>query len=234
MEALICSLVASSLPKIPGRIMAVALTLLQTVLAEVQLVYNSIFGSLMPISQVQMGGDVVTNFGQQILYGIQKNILPILLLLVPLIVLVLTLILRKAPRYRLRWRQALCSFGILLVLIVLTAGLMVTGKGEPFSVYEIFTNVNTSTEMSYKNVGMLATTEQELRYMLLGVGQDQGMLNEVSLGTTKEPETYSSREYNVIESIDFTALESSTENPALKRLDKYFSTALPTRKNDYC
>ena len=233
MEALICSLVASSLPKIPGRIMAVALTLLQTVLAEVQLVYNSIFGSLMPISQVQMGGDVVTNFGQQILYGIQKNILPILLLLVPLIVLVLTLILRKAPRYRLRWRQALCSFGILLVLIVLTAGLMVTGKGEPFSVYEIFTNVNTSTEMSYKNVGMLATTEQELRYMLLGVGQDQGMLNEVSLGTTKEPETYSSREYNVIEDIDFQKLRESTDDPNLQRLDEYFSTVLPTRKNDY-
>lgn len=233
MTAVICSMIAGSLPKIPGRILSMVLVFAQTMLAEVQLVYHRIFGSLMPISQVSMGGDVVTNFGQQILFGIRAVILPVLLLLVPLLLLSVMLILRKAPRYRLRWKQNLCSLGLLFVLLCLTAGLMVTGRGEPFSVYEIFTNVNSSTDLSYKNVGMLATTEQELRYMILGVGQDQGDLNEIALGTTTKPQTYSSREYNVIESIDFTALESSTENPALKRLDKYFSTALPTRKNDY-
>lgn len=133
MTAVICSMIAGSLPKIPGRILSMVLVFAQTMLAEVQLVYHRIFGSLMPISQVSMGGDVVTNFGQQILFGIRAVILPVLLLLVPLLLLSVMLVLRKAPRYRLRWKQNLCSLGLLFVLLCLTAGLMVTGRGEPFS-----------------------------------------------------------------------------------------------------
>ena len=53
--------------------------------------YHAIFGNFMPISQVSMGGNVITNFDSQILYSIGKNIAPILLLLVPLIVTILCL-----------------------------------------------------------------------------------------------------------------------------------------------
>ena len=81
MTAILCSVIAGSLPKIPGRILSMVLVFAQTILAEVQLVYHRIFGSLMPISQVSMGGDVLTNFGQQILFGIRAVILPVILLL---------------------------------------------------------------------------------------------------------------------------------------------------------
>ena len=165
---MLCSLVSSCLPKIPGRVLAVTLVLLQVLYAEVQLVYHAIFGNFMPISQVSMGGGVVTNFGGQILYGIGQNILWILLLLVPLALMILTLALRKAPRHRLRWKQNLTTVGLSLLVLCVTVGIMRTGKGEAFSVYEIFNNVNTSTDISYKNVGILATTEQELRFMMFG------------------------------------------------------------------
>ena len=91
----VCSLLSSSLPKIPGRVLAVLLVAAQVIFAEVQLVYQAIFGNFMPISQVSMGGNVITNFDSQILYSIGKNIVPILLLLVPLIVMILCLALRK-------------------------------------------------------------------------------------------------------------------------------------------
>ena len=227
------SLISSSLPKIPGRIMAVLLVAAQVLFAEVQLVYHAIFGNFMPISLVQMGEGVVTNFGRQILYGISQNIISILLLLVPLVVMILTLVFRKAPRYRLRWRQNLATLGFLSVMFCLAFTIMYSGRGETFSVYEIFTNVNTSTDTSYKNIGMLATTEQELRYMILGVGEAETDLNDVSLGTTVSPQSYSDREYNVIEDLDFEALAATTEDETLKSLDEYFSTAVPTRKNDY-
>ena len=230
---IVCSLISSSLPKIPGRVLAVVLTAVQVLFAEVQLVYYAIFGNFMPISQVQMGEGVVTNFGRQILYGISQNIVPILFLLVPFIVIILTLALRKAPRHRLHWRQNLASFGLLTAIFCLTFAIMFSGRGETFSVYEIFTNVNTSTDTSYKNIGMLATTEQELRFMILGVGEEDSALNEVSLGTTNSPQTYSSREYNVLEDIDFETLAGTTNDESLKQLDEYFSTAVPTRKNDY-
>jgi uncharacterized membrane protein len=171
----VCSLLTSYLPKILRQIVGTLLITAQVLFAEVQLVYHAIFGNLMPISQISMGENVIINFNSQILYGISKNLLPILLLLVPLIAMILCLALRKVRvlTLRLRWKQALATLGILLTLLLVTAGIMYAGRSKPFSVYKIFTSVNTSTDSSYKNVGMLATTVQELRYMVYGLWQQR-------------------------------------------------------------
>ena len=91
----VCTLLTTHLPKIARQIAGVLLVAVQVLFAEVQLMYHAIFGNFMPISQVSMGGNVITNFDSQILYSIGKNIAPILLLLVPLIVTILCLALRK-------------------------------------------------------------------------------------------------------------------------------------------
>ena len=91
----VCTLLTTHLPKIARQIVGVLLVAVQVLFAEVQLMYHAIFGNFMPISQVSMGGNVITNFDSQILYSIGKNIAPILLLLVPLIVTILCLALRK-------------------------------------------------------------------------------------------------------------------------------------------
>jgi phosphoglycerol transferase MdoB-like AlkP superfamily enzyme len=232
MGGTLCGLICTPLPRIPGRILTVLLTAIQVLYAEVQLVYHAIFGNFMPISLAGMGEGVLTNFGNQILYGIGQNILSILLLLVPLILLIVLLALGQAPKQRVSWRQSLSSLGILALLVAITGGCMLTGRGETFSVYEIFTNVNTSTDISYKNVGMLATTEQELRYMLLGVSQEDTELSQGRLGRTSSTNHYSQLEYNVMD-IDFQSLANSTDDEMLQDLDKFFATMMPTRKNDY-
>ena len=230
----VCSLLTSCLPKILRQIVGVVLITAQVLFAEVQLVYQAIFGNFMPISQVSMGENVIVNFGSQILYGIRKNLFPILLLLVPLIVMILCLTLRKVRilKTRLRWKQALASCGVLLTLLLLTAGIMYTGRNKPFSVYNIFTSVNTSTDSSYRSVGMLATTEQELRYMLAGAKKGAA-ITPSSLDTSVIPRTYSSNSYNVIESIDFFTLAASANNATLKATDEYLAQVVPTRKNNY-
>ena len=228
----ICAFFCTMLPKIPGRILTCILVAAQVIYAEVQLVYHAIFGNFMPISQAAMGGDVLTNFWTQILYGIGQNIIPIVLLLVPLILLIVLLCRGKAPNRRVSWRQSLSSIGVLAVLTLVISGFLFIGRDETFSVYEILTNVNTSTDTSYKNVGMLATTEQELRYMLLGVGEDDSLMTDGLLGRTHAGKKYSQKEYNV-EDIDFQALAESTDDDMLKGLDGFFGTMSPTRKNDY-
>lgn len=102
----VCTLLTTHLPKIARQIVGALLVAVQVLFAEVQLVYHAIFGNFMPISQVSMGGNVITNFDSQILYSIGKNIVPILLLLVPLIVTILCLALRriKVLKVRLGWR----------------------------------------------------------------------------------------------------------------------------------
>ena len=230
----LCTLVVSSLPKVLRQITGVFLVAAQVLLAEVQLVYHCIFGDFMPVSQIGMGGNVVVNFNSQLLYGIRQNLLKILLLLLPLIAVILCLILRRAQvlKLRLRWKQTMASFAVLLALLLTVTGLMYVGRDNAFSVYRTFTNVNTSTDSSYKKIGMLATTAQELRYMLFS-GSGSIMITPSSLNMSDVPRTYSSNSYNVIESIDFTALADSTDSDILKATDEYLSNATPTRKNNY-
>ena len=230
----LCTLVVSSLPKVLRQITGLLLVAAQVMLAEVQLVYHCIFGDFMPVSQIGMGGNVIVNFNSQLLYGIRQNLLKILLLLLPLVVVILCLILRRAQvlKLRLRWKQTMASFAVLLALLLTVTGLMYVGRDKAFSVYHTFTNVDTSTDSSYKKIGMLATTAQELRYMLFG-GSGSIMITPSSLNISDVPRTYSSNSYNVIESIDFTALADSTDSDILKATDEYLSNATPTRKNNY-
>ena len=230
----LCTLVVSSLPKVLRQITGGVLVAAQVLLAEVQLVYHCIFGDFMPVSQIGMGGNVVVNFNSQLLYGIRQNLLKILLLLLPLIAVILCLILRRAQalKLRLRWKQTMASFAVLLALLLTVTGLMYVGRDNAFSAYRTFTNVNTSTDSSYKKIGMLATTVQELRYMLFS-GSGSIMITPSSLNISDVPRTYSSNSYNVIESIDFTALADSTDSDILKATDEYLSNATPTRKNNY-
>lgn len=230
----LCTLVVSSLPKILRQITGLLLVAAQVMLAEMQLVYHCIFGDFMPVSQIGMGGNVVVNFNSQLLYGIRQNLLKILLLLLPLVVVILCLALRRvqALRFRLRWKQAMASFAVLLALLLTVTGLMYAGRNKTFSVYHTFTNVNTSTDSSYKKIGMLATTAQELRYMLFG-GSGSITITPSSLNISDVPRTYSSNSYNVIESIDFTALADSTDSDILKATDEYLTSVTPTRKNNY-
>ena len=230
----LCTLVVSSLPKVLLQITGLLLVAAQVMLAEMQLVYHCIFGDFMPVSQIGMGGNVIVNFNSQLLYGIRQNLLKILLLLLPLVVVILCLALRRvqALRFRLRWKQAMASFAVLLALLLTVTGLMYVGRDKAFSAYRTFTNVNTSTDSSYKKIGMLATTAQELRYMLFG-GSGSIMITPSSLNISDVPRTYSSNSYNVIESIDFTALAGSAGSDILKATDEYLANATPTRKNNY-
>ena len=234
LDGALCTLIVSSLPKILRQITGLLLIAAQVLLAEVQLVYQCIFGDFMPVSQIGMGGNVIVNFNSQLLYGIRQNLLKILLLLLPLIAVILCLTLRRvqALKRRLLWKQALASFAVLLLLLIMTAGILFAGRGKAFSVYHTFTNVNTSTDSSYKKIGMLATTAQELRYMLFS-GSGSIMITPSSLNTSDAPRTYSSNSYNVIESIDFTALAGSAGSDILKATDEYLANATPTRKNNY-
>ena len=230
----VCTLLTTHLPKIARQIVGALLVAVQVLFAEVQLVYQNIFGNFMPLNQVSMGENVMESFGAQILYCIRGNLPRILLLLLPLLAAILCLALQRAQalKLRLRRQQALASFAVLLVLLLTITGSMYAGRNKPFSVYKIFTNVNTSTDSSYKKIGMLATTAQELRYMLFG-GSGSIMITPSSLNISDVPRTYSSNSYNVIESIDFTALADSTDSDILKATDEYLSNATPTRKNNY-
>ena len=229
------SLLTSYLPRILRQIVGVLLVMVQVLFAEVQLVYQCIFGNFMPISQVSMGENVIANFDSQLFYAIFKNLPRILLLMLPLLILILCLALRKVPalKQRLRWKQAQATCAMLLVLVLMTAGLLFVGRNKPFSVYKTLSNVNTSTDSSYKKVGMLATTVQELHYMIAGGEDEVTYFTPSSLETGTAQQTYTGNSYNVVEDIDFSKLSGSTDNAVLKATDEYLARIAPSRKSNY-
>ena len=72
---------------LPRKVAPVALCLLLaavTLYFEIHLVYNSIFGEFMSLMQLFTGGAAVTNFFDQMLYGIWQIFPQILVMLLPL------------------------------------------------------------------------------------------------------------------------------------------------------
>ena len=224
------ALLVSPLPKHPQRIAAVLLVLAQCILAEIQLIYHAVFGNLMPISQLQMGGGVITEFFDQTVYAMGRNALRVVALLLPLPVL-LVLMLRKRLRIRLPLRKVLPALGGLLLLAALTVGCMRFVCWHSVRAWEQFTDSKTSSDLSYRHFGMSATTLQETRYMLLGGGaQAEGVPLRVREGMELR---YDPDKWNVVPEIRFTELAASTEDPELRELDEFFAGSVPTRKNEY-
>ncbi len=230
---MLCQLITGWLPKIPKCILTVILMCVPVFYAEVQLIYYTIFGNFLSVNLIQMGGAALTNFGGQIFSSIYRCFPKILLLFLPLLVGLFLWIGRRTSGGMRRshphqWRQSLVTLGMLLFTIWLTCGMMYTNT----TIYHIFMSSTTGTDISMKNIGMLATTEQELYYMLVGTGDADEGINDVSIGTTTEASLYSGEVYNVL-NIDFSALASSTEDESLKALDEYLETLIPTEKNEY-
>ena len=229
------TLLTGLLPRVPRRVLAVALIFLHCLLAEIQLVYHEVFGNLMPITQLTMGGAVIGEFLDQTLYAMGQTVWQILLLLAPLFLLILALCLKKAPQDRARLPQTGACLGVLAVLVGLTLGLMHLACGHPVPVWKIFHDANTSTDLSCRTVGLTATTVQEVRYLLFPSEESSALPigDPNSQGEPGSEAKYPADQYNVFPDLDFTALAASTEDAALQTLDRYFAGKEPTPKNEY-
>ncbi len=229
---LLAALIASFLPALPRRIFMIVAVTAATLLAETQLIYHAIFGNLMPLNLTRMGGGVITNFGGQIGYAIVQNMFSVILLAVPILATVVAVfVLKKRGRDIPPSRCRILAVGAFLSAVVLTWSALFSGREDPQSAYRIFTESGTGTDMSYKTVGMWATTLQEARYMIFGSEDDLPAL----VPEIEEVEVYTADKYNVIDGLDFESLaaECGEEEHVLRELDRYFMTAAPTEKNAY-
>ncbi len=235
---------ASLMPKIPRRIFIIAVVAVPVIFSEVQLVYHSIFGTLMPLNLAKMGGAVVTNFRDQTFYAIGHNIIQIIVLFVPVIALaVLAILFRKNGRTRLGWAQKLTTLALPFIFALLFFGLLFFTRNMPRSMWKVFNDPNTSTDKSYKNLGMWATTVQETRFMLFGDGGEGSKIRPVAESAKKKDDIdYTSKDFNMIDELDFKTLSGSLDGNSdltkeqktdLKEIDAYMDVVAPTGKNKY-
>lgn len=230
MSGVLCAMLIGVFPRILRRIFAFLLVFAHCMLAEIQLIYYAVFGNLMPISQLRMGGGVINDFFGQTVYAVRQNILSVLALQLPLFLLILFLALKKAPAERSGWRGTLHSLSVLVLLSFLTFGSMRFACTHPTPIWQIFNSVRTSTNQSYRNVGMSATTLQELRCLIFPVEEKDELLNAETSASATE---YDPAKWNVLPDLNFEALAATTDDPSLQELDHFFAAVTPTEKNEY-
>ena len=215
-----------------NRVIFLLLTSLITLYFEIQFVYNSIFGEFMSFWQFSFGAEAVTNFWQQMLYGIGKALPKIILLLLPQVTLFILVIKRKwGLRFQAcRWDLRISAGAMLIALHLTAVGIMTLNDNSAFSAYALYQNPNTATEISVKNIGLLSTARLECKYLLLSGGDSS--TNYTSDAEKVVIEESQIDQYNMLD-IDFDALAAKTDSDMLKSLDEYFSYQMPTQKNEY-
>ena len=219
-----------------NRIVFLTLTSVLTFYAEVQLVYHSIFGEFMSLWQLSFGAEAVTNFWKQMIYGIWQILPQVLAMLLPQAALFFLLCTRRSKLQFMPCSNLtrLAALGVAVVLHGGTVGVMAAGNDGPFSVYGLYTNPDTSTEISVKNVGLFTTARLECKYLLFGNLQKDkpSAYADEAQGVVAETADLDQDQYNVMD-IDFVSAAASTESEILKNLDSYYSRQDPTEKNEY-
>lgn len=211
--------------KVSGRIALAGLSFL-CVCCCVQCVYHGIFGSFMPLSQLTLGTDALTNFKGQVVYGIQQQLGAVIALCLPI---PFAWYLLRSCRVQLpRWtrKRTFPMLGTLAAICALT--LVCVRVLDGGAVYRLLTNTSASTESSVRHAGLAATMIEE------GLAQLQG--SSVTLTASAldgDPEQDSAETANVDPSLDFSALANSTDDETLSALDRYCASIAPTDTNQY-
>ncbi|MBR2780591.1 MAG: sulfatase-like hydrolase/transferase [Eubacteriaceae bacterium] len=198
-----------------------------------QFVYFRIFGSFFSISQLKMGGDAITSFWKETVSCIKSNIITLVLFILPLILGPFLLRRTVSPKKTVKQKLVMLGAMIFIVLILHLIGLVVleaAGTGS-YTAYETYHSPDISTDKSVKSLGVITTARLETYYMLSGKTSDA--INNLGSEDTGEEDADVDYDLNVIEGLDFTALNSKAWDSDIEALNNYLATQKGSYKNKY-
>ena len=206
----VVALLCAVLPKVLYGVVSCALLLVAGVFACAQLVYFKVFGSLMQLSLIGMGGDVFGTFGSIIISTILRNCVGILLLMIPFAVC-LVVMLRKGIAEKPSAKIAFAGIGAGLCLVLLCGMLSVGGVRSSF---DVMTDKGTTTEYAYQRLGLSMGVVRDLAgtAILREEGYSTGIESDGENAVSADG--YNMEQYNVL-NIDFEALSAATEDEKL-------------------
>ena len=218
----------SVFPKRVNKVLFVVVSCILVLYFEIQFVYNAIFGEFMPVWQFSFGTTAITNFWRQMLYGIWHALVKVILLLLPAAAAFLLAVTDALKFDRLRWKLPVAALVLCVLLHLAALGVMQINADAAYSAYRLYTSADTSTEISVRNIGLMATTRIEIQNLAFPDEDDSIS----GLARTEKFELEDAEKYNVME-LDFDKLASTTEDEAYLALDSYFAAQEPTEVNEY-
>lgn len=205
-----------------------------------QLVYYKIFGSYISFSLMRMGGQAIKNFWPEVHTATVVNWRPLLVMAIPMLLYGLIVIFKPHIHFdfhRRTVKQQLVAYGALIPAYLVSIATLFFGGTGSYSPYDAYFNSDTTTEFSLNTLGALSTMMLELA----GSSRQGDIGDTLSGGETssqveqKPPvdlSKYNPDEYNMLD-IDFAALDDATDDENIKTLNRYFSSVVPSAKNEY-
>ena len=219
----------TGLPGRAGRILFWILPPALFLVYAVQIVYEEIFGSLLSMAFVSMGGEAITAFWGIAIAAIGRKLLWLLAMLVPVVG---SHILRR--RFEIpavvSWRQeGALVLSAAAVAVGTWAALPLLGSGAQ-SPAALFANSTATVDRWAEQFGILTAELLDLRRQGSAVS---GSLSEQLSAPVDLDEGEEETQRNILPELDFDVLASATDDQALQSLTAYFSTLSGTAKNDY-
>lgn len=212
---LLCSLC----PDKVNRILTILYVTVTVLWYETQLIYHSIFRTFMPLNQIFMGKAALGNFFSQTVYAIITNIVPVIVMLIPIPLLILLICTKRLGCGRLRMVQIMLSLLLSVFVSLTTLIILILTSNAPASPYRLLTNPELHSEQCIKTNGLAVTTLRELMDML------------------DPPDTSRTLTASSLSQLDNEGKELNISNIDLSQYDdpisKYLNTVSPTAKNEY-
>lgn len=226
--ALVCLLTA--LPRWPGKLFSWILPPVLYLVYAVQLVYEEIFGSLLSVAFVSMGGEAITAFWSILIAALWKRLWLLLLMALPLAAFY---VLRAKKRFP--TAESWMDLGVVLVVAVVAAvGTWAVlpqfgpGINDPAA---LFRNPTATVDRWTENFGVLTASVLDIKRQ--GSAARGEMTAELTDAVNLEAEESPEVERNILEEIDFDALNAATDEENLQTLNRYFSSLTGTAKHEY-
>lgn len=191
-----------------------------------QLVYADIFGSYLSLAYAAMGGEAVTAFWSIAAAAIGRCLPRLLVMALPMAAFYVLRRKKWLPIAGRPWRAQLALVGTAAAIpavLILTLPLMGTGPGTPEGVFD---SSSATIDRRAQQLGLLTAGALDAKQTLLGSG---GVRVSAGLDLTAGGRGPT----NVLDGMDFDALDEATEDESLRSLNDYFASLQGTVKNSY-
>ena len=224
--AIALNIVSSLFKEKANKIITYILTAFIVILFGAQIVYYSMYESILSFYSIMNGGQV-TEFIDVIFDMILRNWYGILLFIIPIAVLIILHKKKIIDFEKQNLKETLMKIGALIIIQVI-AVLCVNF----ISTKDIYSNKNLYykthvPKLTAKRMGFLTAMRLDLQRFIFGF--EETLVIETS---SENIEDSKHKGYNVT-NIDFENLIENEQDEAIKEMHEYFNTQEPTNKNEY-
>lgn len=224
--AIALNIVSSLFKEKTNKIITYILTTFIVILFGAQIVYYSMYESILSFYSIMNGGQV-TEFMDVIFDMILRNWYGILLFIIPIVVLIILHKKEIIDFEKQNLKETLVKIGALIIIQVI-AVLCVNF----ISTKDIYSNKNLYykthvPKLTAKRMGFLTAMRLDLQRFIFGF--EETLVIETS---SENIEDSKDKGYNVT-NIDFENLIENEQDEAIKEMHEYFNTQEPTNKNEY-